>query len=219
MTAKVDGGNKPTRNPHALTLMAGPKDDKDTVVAQAMLHPTVQAGVTALHYPVMSGDGELTLDALIVELRQQCDKVHGGDLHRAEAMLMAQAHTLDAIFGDCARRAARNMGEYLNAAETYLRLALKAQAQCRATLETLANIKNPPTVFARQANIAHGPQQVNNGMPVPGSRAGKTEDAQNELSRGGNELLPDARAPQATSRVDPPMEAMGEINRAEDRQR
>ena len=42
------------------------------------------------------------------------------------------------------------------------RLALKAQAQCRATIETLTLIKNPTTVFASQANIAHGPQQVNN---------------------------------------------------------
>jgi len=56
---------------------------------------------------------------------------------------MAQAHTLDAIFGSCARRAALNMGTYLNTAETYLRLGLKAQSQCRTTLETLANIKNP----------------------------------------------------------------------------
>jgi hypothetical protein len=37
-------------------------------------------------------------------------------------------------------------------------LALKAQSQCRATLETLAAIKNPqPVAFVRQANIAHGP--------------------------------------------------------------
>jgi hypothetical protein len=79
-------------------------------------------------------------------------------------MLTAQAHTLDAIFGNCARRAAANMGEYMHAAELYLRLALKAQSQCRATLETLAAIKNPaPVAFVRQANISAGPQQVNNG--------------------------------------------------------
>ena len=47
-----------------------------------------------------------------------------------------------------------------------MRLALKAQGQCRATLETLATIKNPPVVFARQANIAQGPQQVNNTATV-----------------------------------------------------
>jgi hypothetical protein len=45
--------------------------------------------------------------------------------------------------------------------EVRLRLALKAQTQCRATVETLATMKNP-VVFAKQANIAHGPQQINN---------------------------------------------------------
>ena len=32
-----------------------------------------------------------------------------------------------------------------------------------------ATIKNPPAVFARQANIAHGPQQVNNNGMMPAS--------------------------------------------------
>ena len=59
-----------------------------------------------------------------------------------------------------------NMGEYPDAAERYMRLALKAQTQCRATIETLAQIKNPPMVFARQANVTSGPQQINNGVPL-----------------------------------------------------
>ena len=128
---------------------------------------------------------------------------------------MAQAPTLDAIFGNCARRAALNMGEYATAAEMYLRLALKAQSQCQTTLETLAKIKNAPTVFARQANIAHGPQQVNNGVPAPASRAANLGNPQNELSGYGDELLPDGRASQAASRVDNPLEAVGEMDRAE----
>lgn len=33
----------------------------------------------------------------------------------------------------------------------------------RATLETLAAIKNPPMVYPRQANLTTGPQQVNGG--------------------------------------------------------
>ena len=209
--------DKPRVRTSVLTLQREPNEDRNATYARSALHPTVQAGITTLSYSqslTSGGDGELNLDALIAELRSQCDKVSGGDLQRAEAMLMAQAHTLDAIFGNCARRAALNMGTYLNTAETYLRLALKAQTQCRATLETLANIKNPPTVFARQANIAHGPQQVNNGVPVAGSRAGETENPQNEQSGGGNELLPDGRVSQAASRVDKAVEAVGEIDRA-----
>jgi hypothetical protein len=66
--------------------------------------------------------------------------------------------------------------------ETYLRLALRAQTQCRATLETLAAIKNPqPVAFVRQANIAHGPQQVNNAGTAEGSRAGDTKNQQNKV--------------------------------------
>ena len=58
------------------------------------------------------------------------------------------------------------------AAEMYMRLALKSQSQCRATVETLAEIKNPSHVaFVRQANIANGPQQVNNGIAADAPRA------------------------------------------------
>jgi hypothetical protein len=46
-------------------------------------------------------------------------------------------------------------------------IAFRAQSQCRATLATLAAIKNPTSeAFVNQANIAHGPQQVNNARSV-----------------------------------------------------
>ena len=92
-------------------------------------------------------------------------------------MLVAQAHTLDAVFHETLRRSSNHMtAGYLETAERYIKLGLKAQAQCRATLETLAKIKTPPTLFAQQANIAHGPQQVNNtasreGQDVQPTRA------------------------------------------------
>jgi hypothetical protein len=93
-------------------------------------------------------------------------------------MLNAQAVALNSIFAEMSRRAALNMGQYPEATERYLRLAMKAQSQCRTTLETLAAIKNPPVVYAKQANIAHGPQQVNNGvLSPPKSAAGEFSDA------------------------------------------
>ncbi|MDT4288453.1 hypothetical protein RO575_02670 [Methylomonas sp. MO1] len=57
-----------------------------------------------------------------------------------------QAHTLNELFNNLARKA--HGQEYLKNYEAFLKLALKAQSQCRATLETLSNIKNPPIVFA-----------------------------------------------------------------------
>ena len=58
-------------------------------------------------------------------------------------------------------------------------MAFRAQNQCRMTLETLANIKNPPVVFAKQANISQGHQQINNC--VPASRAEENKNQQNKL--------------------------------------
>jgi hypothetical protein len=65
-----------------------------------------------------------------------------------------------------------------------MRLALKAQAQCRATIETLATMKNPPLVIAKQANISAGHQQVNNGAP---SRAEVSSNQPNELFEHSHE--------------------------------
>lgn len=102
------------------------------------------------------------------------------------------------------------MGEYIQAAETYMRLALKAQAQCRATLETFANIKNPPVVYARQANIANGPQQVNNGVGT--SHASNQSSPPNELleAEHGKRLEPGTAG--ATIGGDPALEAVGAID-------
>jgi hypothetical protein len=157
--------------------------DRAALLAQAALRPSVRAAVTTRD--VSKQFGELDITALVHELAAQAKLVNSGQLQRPEAMLVAQAHTLEALFHELTRRAALNMGEYLGAAETYMRLALKAQSQCRATLETLAAIKNPaPIAFVRQANIAHGPQQVNNA-PEPSageaSRAGNSENQPNKL--------------------------------------
>lgn len=130
--------------------------------------------------------GELSLADCVKVLKDTAQGLNDGDLSAAVTMLSSQAVALNAMFGELARRSALNMGEYIEACERYMRLALKAQAQCRATLETLAAIKNPPVVFARQANINNGgQQQVNNGRAPNseclGSHAGEPESLQNEL--------------------------------------
>ena len=108
--------------------------------------------------------------ALTVELQRQIVAVNKGDMRKVESLLVAQAFTLDAIFNDLARCAKGQ--EYLRQFEANLKLALRAQAQCARTLETLATIKNPPVVFAKQANVANN-QQINVGTqagPPPASQ-------------------------------------------------
>ncbi len=114
-------------------------------------------------------------------LEETVAAVQRGELGHAEALLMAQAVTLNTIFARCAVQASRNFeGQHLEGTERYLRLALKAQSQCRTTIETLAILKNPTTIFARQANIARG-LQVNNTQ-VNTAPAGTT-DHRKALSR------------------------------------
>ena len=115
-----------------------------------------------------------------------------------------------------------NMGEYSDAAEKYNRKALRARSQCRATLETLATIKNPPIpTFIRQANVAHGLQQVNNGTTPAGdpSRARKAENAQNRLWEQQNGERLDALTTGTTSGADPAMATLGAVHRPQDRDR
>jgi hypothetical protein len=74
---------------------------------------------------------------------------------------------------------------YFEAAQRYFTMAMKAQNQCRMTLETLSAIKNPPVIYARQANIATGLQQVNNGLASP-SHASETQIPLNKLLETSN---------------------------------
>ena len=155
--------------------------------------------------------GEPDFTALAHKIRDQTNAMHSGDMKEIESMLFAQALTLQATFTALSRRAAANAGEYVATTDTYLRLALKAQGQCRATLETLANIKNPrPVAFVKQANISNGPQQVNNGNvnaseTVVRARE-ETENRQNELltdTRATHGKLVDTRAQSKAGRSNP----------------
>ena len=175
------------------SVLIGPLDQRtygesqDLTVARKLTRPEVQAATVIQRF---EGDNH-EVNALIEELSEQVAAVNRGDMSRPEAMLVAQSHTLDEIFAALARRAQANISEgYSEAGERYMRLAFKAQSQCRTTIETLTEIKNPrPVAFVRQANISNGPQQINNGQTDPNFRthtrahagAGDIENPQSKL--------------------------------------
>lgn len=200
------------RGPNVLEVTAQSGEDEAKTKARNIMAPSVRGAVTTQAFSNVYG--ETDLGAIIEVLAEQNGKVRSGDLSRAENLLMTQAQTLDAIFNELARRAAGNMGEYINAMDRYLRLALKAQSQCRATLETLATIKNPPVIYAKQANIANGPQQVNNGTPPAPAREEKTIQL-NELLETQHEQRMDTGTTGAAIRADTELETVGAIDRAE----
>ena len=214
MTSKRKPSKK--RDPNAIIAMGQPDEDDDLVTARSVLRPTVQAAVTLKAYDKSYGD--LQLNGLIGALSEQTKASNNGELGRAEAMLTTQAHTLDAIFNNLAKRAIN--AEYMNNLDTYLKLALRAQSQSRATWEALSAIKNPPIVgYVRQANIAHGPQQVNNGVPGDESRARENQNQENELMEQKDGERMDIGTTGKAGKADPAMATVGEVDGAEDKGR
>lgn len=141
-----------------------------------------------------------------------------GDLDAAKEMLMAQAATLDAIFNDMTVRAAglirkTDSGGWAFTASTMdslMRIAFKAQGQCRATLQTLGELVNPRSVaFVKQINNANGPQQVNNGR----APEEKSERGENKLLEGSPSERLDFGEEAEAGREDQVLEAVGQVHR------
>ncbi len=149
---------------------------------------------------------------MVAELRQQSAAIHTDDLSRPESMLIAQAHTLDGLFAKLATQAL-TVGN-LDGMERYMRLALKAQNQSRATLQTLGEIKAPRQIaFVKQANIGNQ-VQVNNESGSARPHARKNKKAPNELLEVQHGERLDTRAAGSAGGVDPAMAPLGEEHRA-----
>ncbi|MBT8593898.1 hypothetical protein G6672_00185 [Polynucleobacter paneuropaeus] len=140
-------------------------------------------------------------------LEKTIQQIQSGDLSKIEEMYISQAVALEVMFASLARRAKAQ--DKLLQYETHMRLALKAQNQCRATLQALVQLKQPSqTTFVKQANIAQGHQQVNN-LPE------KNITPQNELLKGNYAQL-DTGTTTTPKGADTTLEALGEIHRRED---
>ena len=179
--------------------------------AKDLIRPSVQAAVTIQAYSKPFGEADL--GALIGELNSQAKTVRDGNLARAEAVLMTQAQTLDVIFNHFAQLAIGQ--QIISHIDTFLRLGLKAQTQCRATLKTLAEIKNPrPTAFIKQQNVGVN-QQVNNGeLPEAVARAREiSKNPTNELLEIEKHERLDTRTTGAASLEHSQLETVGSLDR------
>jgi hypothetical protein len=213
-------------DPNALQVKADNDTSRERAIAELGLSPIMSNVATTMKF-AKGYWGDLNINDARDVMLEKVERTLAGNLNEVETTLTVQAVTLDAIFNELARRASFNMGEHLNATEIYLRLALKAQGQCRATLETLAEIKYPkaPT-FVRQQNVAYQ-QQVNNGdatsknnaSSTPAPAHGKTSNQSNELLEAQHgEWLDSGTAAKASSN-DSQLEAVGAVNGADDRGR
>ena len=233
MTSEITKDNKsePGGCAGVPVLAPSPPDamPKPTKMNRAEMLAVVAAGGVHSNAETMASFGRATLGDLsptecAMAILNTAKDLNGGDQSSSVRLLAAQAVALNVMFGELARVGQANMFKAPDQADRYLRLAFKAQSQSRATLETLAAIKNPPVVFARQANFSGGgPQQVVNGQAPTGARyaqacasahPGEFISRPNELledrSHGSPQL--DTRATAAAGRTNPGLEPVGAFN-------
>ena len=189
----------PKKNTASLNVIVTSDETEERTFARTLLRPTVQAAVSLQKLGTVTTESqESDLSVLVEELNDQVQAVRGGNVDRSQAMLFAQAQTLDSIFHALLRRGVNNLGHYPETADRYIRLALKAQSQCRTTLEAVIDIKQPKVGYVAQQNIAQT-QQVNNYVE----------------NQDGERL--DSGTQEEAVRTDQELEAVGAINRTEDR--
>jgi hypothetical protein len=192
--------------------------------AKAALSASVNNASVIVMYQENIMGKDLDINALIEGLQDTCKDVHAGDLKSVETMLVTQAKALQTIFTSLARKA--HGQTYQKHYEAFLGLALKAQAQSRATITALVDLKFPrQATYVKQANIAHGAQQVNNGTapqsnqdsnahaPTPATEKQNPQNKLLEATHAQQGYRMDTRAPQKAKRSHKAMEAVESVHR------
>lgn len=213
-TEKTPKATSPAkRDPNAFEVV----ESKDTT-SQTLAKLVTGGVLSAATLKQYSGAGEdLEVSDLVAEMKKAGDEAVAGDMKRVERMLANQMLTLDMLFNNLAQRSGRQ--DTFKGIEVLMRLALKAQAQARATAETLSVIKHP-VPYIRQANMTTGPQQVNNtyaGTPSHSgiqSGAGNSQSEPNKLLEADHGQRLDIGAQATAGRADQALEAVGAVHRA-----
>ncbi len=173
-----------TKKLHKKTFHLNPDKHKGDSLAEKGAYiatdPSIKAAMTT--HSFTSNLPEIDSIALTLRVQELTKEVCAGDLSNMEVMLAAQAITLDTIFHRLAGQAQQNIGQYANAVDTYLRLGLKAQAQCRSTIEALAAIKTPKQ-YINQTNVANL-MQVNNSQERLETKNGERMDIRAQTTSG-----------------------------------
>lgn len=203
-------------DPKALPVPVRTLDDAPKAIAMASTRAAINAAlvVDAFQSNIMGKD--VNLGELVAHMDTRCERVHEGDLSAMESMLVGQATALQTMFTHLAKRAASQ--EYLKQYQAYMTLALKAQAQSRATISALVDLKYPKqaATFVKQANISNGHQQVNNGTATDQhahASAGDSQSAPNKLLEGNHGQGLDFGAQAEASANHQRLEAVGAIHR------
>ena len=153
----ADEEEEEDRPTHAVNVYLKEGETRERAHARFECKPEWLAA-QSISFLSFSSEQPADLNQLITELEYQVDRSRSSN-SRAESILVSQTHTLDALFHRLLKRAEANIREGYPAGREYLKLAMRAQSQCRSTLDSLVALQRPTII---QTNIAHGHQQVNN---------------------------------------------------------
>ena len=155
---------------------------------------------------------ELDVKSITEVMRKVSDKVKKGDLSNLEEMLTCQAYSLQTLFMTMASKASGTTNA--DHIELLSKIALKAQNQCRTTIATLSEMKNPKrAMFVKQLNQANQ-MQVNNTNDTKPEIQKKNNTPANELLEKTHGERLDTRTTGETIGNDDAVKTVAEINRA-----
>jgi hypothetical protein len=168
---------QPDEKSACITISAPEGMPEEERGAWAMQQPHILASRVAYGYAgkyLVADNPSAVVEALE---QQQKQILQSDNLEGVQELLATQMLLLNMVFLHSMEKA-REQGMF-KGMDTFLRNGLKAQAQFRMSAETLHQLRNPAPAVLRQTNIAHGPQQVNNGVmneqPKPEPAGAKLE--------------------------------------------
>ena len=200
------------------------KRTNESASKSMMSSSTVNSNVIqSVHQQTDFGENDLG-EAIKLDLKSLTDamatvsgQVKAGNLSSLEDMLVCQTYSLQHLFMTMAIKI--NGTTNADHIELLSKLALKAQNQCRTTIATLSEMKNPKrAMFVKQLNQANQ-MQVNNSKDSDSEIQKKTSNPANELLEQTDGERLDTRTTGETIGDDDAVKAVAEITRAYDRSR
>lgn len=146
---------------HHLSVPDQPGKSRAELLAEASLSPLIRNASIARAFTddLFAGD-PTSVEHAVAIIARKCAEVRAGNFDDLTDVLTAQIATLDSLFTSCVQRAAKNIGHHPEAVDRYMGLALKAQANCRITAETIARMKRDGRQTVKVIHVHEGGQAV-----------------------------------------------------------
>jgi hypothetical protein len=124
-------------NVNVIEVPCASGEDVDLATARVCIGPYAANALALKLFANGSTGGDMPSPAVVKALTEASKRVHNENMKDVEAILVTQAMTLNVMFADLSRRSVINLndGSYFEGGERYFKMAMKAQNQCRMTLE------------------------------------------------------------------------------------